>query len=101
MVDLSALAVKSGMAEVFVAGALRGGVDATIFDFAVHSGMKIPANMVTMEVIKTWVEQDELSNEEVDIMLAELVKDEIEEFFTDSFGVVGKNAPDRSQGTGF
>lgn len=100
MVDLTSLAVKSGMAEVFVAGALRGGVDATILDFALHSGLKL-TGLVNIEVIKTWVEKDELSNDEVDIMLAELVKDEIEEFFCDSFGVVGKNPPNRPQGTGF
>lgn len=101
MVDLTSLAVKSGMAEVFVAGALRGGVDATILDFALHSGLKIAPGLVTLEAIKTWIEKDELSNDEVDIMIAELVKDEIEEFFGDSFGVVGKNPPNRPQGTGF
>lgn len=101
MVDLLSLSAKSGLPFWVLQRVVSAGLDPLILDFSVHAGLRFAPAFVTASDLRRWYEVDHLAINEVNLLIRDLVLDEVEGFFCETFGVVGVNDPCRSQGTGF
>ena len=101
MDDIIALSKQSGLGVSLILRAFRGGMEPIVFSFAVFTGMKIAPGFISHQGIRRWERDEGLSPDDVDLMIAELVKDEIEDHLATVFTVVGRNPQNRSGGTGF
>jgi hypothetical protein len=101
MDDLIALSKASGLDIPLILRAYRGGLEPVIFGFAVFMDFKIAPGLVDLSLLQRWVRDGTLSEDEIDVTIAELVKDQIEEHLSAVLGIVGYNPPNRSGRTGF